>query len=195
MKLDLRAATFDEVLEVAFERADHEVDLVVDPALQIQAAERLFRDPALSARFAAREKGFLYFVSLSQPEFFGRQLWNHAVPLGARVSCAAAMALLYRELFLREPLGEASFMWFDLLEQLADATCTACAPVRRTVLGVLQETLAMPAEHCQRAALHGLNHWGTPAERAGLIDAFLAGASVPDPLRKFALLCREGKAP
>ena len=91
MKADLRSASFEEFLAFVFEKADHEADLLVDPALQIAHAEKLFRDAARAAAFpeAAREKGLLYLVSLSQPEFFGRQLWNHAVPLGARVSCAA----------------------------------------------------------------------------------------------------------
>ena len=179
---------FESFLERIFERRPLAEK---DPAAQLAFAERLFRDPSCIARFAAKqqEDGFMLLAGLEQPDLFAAQLWNHALPAGERISCASAMQVLYRDLFARDPLGEAAHMWFDLLEQSRHA-CPACEPVRRTVVGVLEAILSMPQEHCQAAALHGLNHWATDAERARIIDAWAA----PSGLRAYAAECRAGKA-
>ena len=187
--IDLRAASFDQFLDHAF-GAKPEVALI-DPAIQLAHAERLFRDPSAVAGFspARREQGF-WFLPASA-EFFSDQLWNHQLAAGARISCASAMQVLYRDLFAADPHGEDAFMWFDHLDgaRLNHGPCAACEPVRRTVIGVLDVLLAIP--NCERAALHGLNHWGTDAERAAIVDPWLPRAGE---LRDYALLCRDGKA-
>ena len=103
------------------------------------------------------------------------------------------MQVLYRDLFARDPHGEDAFMWFDQLDdaRFNHGPCVACEPVRRAIIGVLDVILAIP--NCEQAALHGLNHWGTDAERASVIDLWLRTAP-PGETRDYALLCREGKA-
>ena len=219
--VDLRGASFDAFLAHAFDRAGDawqvaeaqpSAELLVDPALQLAHAEKLLRAPAVLQRFsqAQREQGLWFLPGWFQPDFFSGQLWNHDLPGGARISCVAAIEVLYRDLFAADAHGAAAHMWFDLLEDAAPGKpgdsaaglfCADCAPVRRALLGVLDSVLAMPQDHCRRAALHGLNHWGTPAERARIIDAWLqrtaaAELDAPGPdgsLRKFAQVCRAGK--
>lgn len=214
--IDLRGAPFDRFLAYVFEHdgAEWQVKesaaaLRVDPALQLAYAERLFRDPAAVAGYTAaqREQGFWFLPGWFQPDFFSGQIWNHDLPLGARISCVSAMEVLFRDLFAKDPHGKDAFMWFDLLEDGAPAdrgACPQCEPVRRTIIGVLDALLALPQEHCQLAALHGLNHWGTDAERARLVDAWLQrtpsaqlDADVPGQkitARGYALQCRAGRA-
>lgn len=220
--VDLRGASFDAFLAHAFDRggdawhvdeAQPATQLLVDPALQLAHAEKLLRAPAVLQRFtpSQRQQGLWFLPGWFQPDFFSQQLWNHDLPAGARISCASAMEVLYRDLFAGDPLGSDAHMWFDLLEDAAPGKpgdsaagmfCADCAPVRRTLLGVLDSVLALPVDHCRRAALHGLNHWGTAAERARIIDGWLqrtAGADLDatapgekQTLRSFALLCRTG---
>ena len=221
--VDLRGASFDAFLAHAFDRASDAwhvaeaqpaTQLLVDPALQLAHGEKLLRAPSVLGRFtpAQRQQGLRFLPGWFQPDFFSQQLWNHDLPSGARVSCVAAMEVLYRDLFAREPHGSDAHMWFDLLEDAAPGKpgdsaagvfCADCEPVRRTLLGVLDSVLAMSADHCRRAALHGLNHWGTPAERARIVDLWLRrmtdaelDATAPgekQSLRSFALLCRAGR--
>ena len=221
--IDLRGASFDAFLAHAFDRngdawhvdeAQPATTLLVDPALQLAHAERLLRAPSVLQRFteAQRQQGLCFLPGWFQPDFFSQQLWNHDLPSGARISCVAAMEVLYRDLFAKEPHGADAHMWFDLLEDAAPgkpgdsaagAFCKDCEPVRRTLLGVLDSVLAIPVDHCRGAALHGLNHWGTVAERARIIDAWLSrtaavelDATVPgekQSLRGFAQLCRAGR--
>ena len=221
--VDLRGASFDAFLAHAFDRASDawQVDeaqpataLLVDPALQLAHAEKLLRAPAVLQRFtpAQRQQGLWFLPGWFQPDFFSQQLWNHDLPQGKRISCVAAMEVLYRDLFATDPHGPDAHMWFDLLEDAAPGKpgdsaagvfCADCEPVRRTLLGVLDSVLAMPADRCRRAALHGLNHWGTAAERARIIDAWLIRTAAAEldavapgekePLRSFAQLCRAGQ--
>jgi hypothetical protein len=173
--------TFDQFLASVFDGNEA-------PQVELAHAERLFRDPSAAQRFPRekRVEGFRFLAGAVAP-----QLWHHGLPSGARISCVSSMVVLYRDLFAADPLGETAHMWFDWLEQPAPS-CAGCAPVHRAVLGVLQDLLAMPSEECQRAALHGLNHWGTAAERRALIDSWLPGVASQD-LRAFALECRAGK--
>lgn len=221
--VDLRGASFDAFLAHAFDRAGDawqvdeaqpSTELRVDPQLQLAHAEKLLRAPAVLQRFtpAQRQQGLGFLPGWFQPDFFSQQLWNHDLPQGARISCVAAMEVLYRDLFVAEPHGKSAHMWFDLLEDAAPGKpgdsaagvfCKECEPVRRTLLGVLDSVLAMSADPCRRAALHGLNHWGTDAERARIVDAWLLrttdaelDATAPgekQSLRSFALLCRAGR--
>ena len=188
---------------------DEAQPLQVEAGLQLAHAERLFRGPAALSRFSRpqREQGLRFLPGWYQPDFFSGQLWNHAVPSGARVSCAAAMEVLYRDLFANDGHGDAAYMWFDKLEDSAPdhVGCPQCEAVRRTIIGVLDALLAMPQEHCQIAALHGLNHWGNDLERARIVDGWLRGASparldatIPGEkitVRNFALKCKAGRAP
>ena len=221
--VDLRRASFEAFLAHAFDRAGDawhvdeaqpSTELLVDPALQLAHAEKLLRAPAVLQRFtpSQRQQGLWFLPGRFQPDFFSQQLWNHDLPSGARISCVAAMEVLYRDLFAKEPHGNDAHMWFDLLEDAASGKpgdsaagvfCADCEPVRRTVLGVLDSVLAMSADHCRRAALHGLHHWGTAAERARIVDGWLRqmndaelDATAPgekQSLRSFALLCRAGQ--
>ena len=210
-EIDLRGVSFDQFLAHAFDRSGPEWQvkesedttlLEVDAALQIQHAERLFRDPSCVARFSRdqRVQGFWFLPNWFQPDFFSWQIWNHDLPISPRISCVNAMSVLYRDLFAHDDHDDRGYMWFDLLEgaapgragdSAAGTFCSLCMPVRNALIGVLQEILAIAG--CERAALHGLNHWGTAADRAAIIDPWLRSAP-PAKMRDYALLCRDGKA-
>jgi len=210
-EIDLRGVSFDQFLAHAFDRSGPEWQvkesedttlLEVDAALQIQHAERLFRDPSCVARFSRdqRVQGFWFLPNWFQPDFFSWQIWNHDLPISPRISCVNAMSVLYRDLFAHDDHDDRGYMWFDLLEgaapgragdSAAGTFCSLCMPVRNALIGVLQEILAIAG--CERAALHGLNHWGTAADRAAIIDPWLRSAP-PGKMRDYALLCRDGKA-
>jgi hypothetical protein len=202
--IDLQKASFDEFLDYTFTHREDGPLPEVEAARQIAHAERLFRDPSVAARFtpAQREKGFWFLASWTDPDFFSGQLWNHDVPAAARISCVNAMEVLYRDLFVADPHGQDAYMWFDLLLGGApEGGCADCAPVRRALIGVLDDLLGIDPV----AALHGLNHWGTAKERAAIIDAWLARApaalldgpaagTVRATLREYASDCQAGRA-
>lgn len=193
VKRDLRTIGFRAFLDYAFDpaRDGDAAPIAVDPAAQLAHAERLFRDPGVAVSFprARQEIAFWFLPGETQPEFFSAQLWNHALPTGARISCVNAMQVLYRELFARDPLGDDSFMWFDLLRDAAPRSCPDCEPIRRALVGTLEAIL----EHDARAALHGLHHWARQPEREAIVDAWVRRAAPEAGLLQFALRCRAGK--
>lgn len=193
MKRDLRGIGFEEFLEYAFDpaRDGDSAAVEVDAAAQLAHAERLFREPEAARRFPRprQEVGFWFLPGETQPAFLSAQLWNHALPSGARISCVNAMEILYRDLFARDPLGEDAFMWFDRLRDAAPRSCKECEPVRRALVGALEAIL----QHDPRAALHGLHHWARQREREAIVDPWLERARPEGELRDFALRCRDGK--
>jgi hypothetical protein len=108
------------------------------------------------------------------------------------------MANLFRRFFSDTPLYTASFMWWDLVVETdvyAKGDPEEYARVREAIFATLCDILGSDSEHCQRAALHGLNHLRHPRTQE-VVDGFLG--SHPDlapALVTYAQECREGRAP
>ena len=125
-------------------------------------------------------------------------LANRDVPLELRLSGLRSIVTLFREVFalrLRDPgrrdgqLGTICFMFWDVAN-LAN-------PDGDTVLDVLEDTLALASEPCQRAALHGLGHEYWSARNrddvTAIVDRWLRRhPQITDELRAYADNARVG---
>jgi len=125
-------------------------------------------------------------------------LAHRDVPVELRLTGLRSIVTLFREVFslrLKDPsrrdgqLGTVCFMFWDVAN-LAN-------PDGDTVLDVLEDTLALDSEPCQRAALHGLGHeyWSARnrEEVTAIVDRWLLRhPDVPDGLRAYANDARLG---
>src|SRR5262245_52728491 len=160
--IDTTGYDYDEWIRFAF---DHPVDtkpwyyteamaFVCDPNVVIGYYTRLFRDPqrSLPTYDDARLEQGMWFVVHSQ---LSEWLWDDDIPLDRRCDCIAAMPTMFREFLSHRPLGEATWMWWDMLRSFDDDPDPR---IVETMVAALAEVLQLPARHCQMSALHGLGH-------------------------------------
>jgi hypothetical protein len=169
-------------------------DPIIEPARQIEFLTRLFRRAGeLPTRYSAAqlEQGF-WLVFAAAAEHFVGLVWDRTVPWEARRTCLAAVYDLYAGLFAEHPLEDADYMIPDLLAdgyssgRLDPARDPEAARVQVVLLDVFRRMLALPAAHCQEAALHGLGHLAHPGGPA-VIRAYLdAHPSLPSVMRTYA---------
>jgi hypothetical protein len=135
-------------------------------------------------------------------QFFADHLWDSSVPIDLRRAAIGAMFDLYAKLFAPHPTEAATDMWWDLLaSNVIEADGESIAPrrdpdqeqVRLAMVATLARILQLEQRHCQKAALHGLNHIGTAEERTALIDPLLQLA-LDEELLAYASACRAGQA-
>jgi hypothetical protein len=210
MTVDLRSATFEELLEFVF---DHPTppegeaatswwwsdtlddDLEVEPSRQIQFMARLFDTPAiLVGRYTAEQidQAIWYMFGPGGEEWFARHIWNPVVPWDLRLACIRGIANLYPALFAHLELGEAPFMLWDLLTFGYD--CGNRKPAERfedhqvqeAMFAQLKSLLDSDDARTQKAALHGLGHISHIGSR-GVVEAYLASDRwIESDLRKYA---------
>jgi hypothetical protein len=130
---DLRKASYEEWLDVAFDhqpRADpanvdtawywvRDVELVVDSARQVRYLTQLFEQPeVLVRRYSAAqiEEGFWFMLGAAGQGWFRDTLWDSEVPWEAREACIKAIPRLYDRLFAPDDEAEGmAWMLWDLL--------------------------------------------------------------------------------
>lgn len=190
--LDLRTARYDQFVAAVFDHpADGgaeakpwyrltRVELVVDPARQVEHMTRAFREArALAGRYSpAQLEAGLWFMGCAAQDDFVEHLWNAGLPWEAREACIAAMESLYADCLARLRFETIDYMWPDLLAydyqagHRAPSTDPEDARVQVALLALFDRLLARPEAACQQAALHGLGHLAHPAAPAR-ITAYL----------------------
>ena len=87
-----------------------------------------------------------------------------------------------------EEIG-AFYMWWDLADAAWFPDAAAC-------LQILGEILAMPNVHCQKAALHGLNHMHPNPEAAAIVSRYLEAhrAELTADQIRYVECCRDGRS-
>ena len=187
-----------------------EVELLIDGASQLEHSCAVFRDPLmLHDRFSPDqiEQGF-WFLGMGHwsdyGAFFMDALWDEQLDVGLRCRCVSTMFDLYEKLFSPFPAETATYMWWDLIasfvleplgqDEVVPHSVSSHERVRQEMVQTLGRILTLEPRHCQTAALHGLNHVATTAERSPLIEEFLRLHHVDEKLRTYAYECLVGQA-
>lgn len=164
---DLRGASVEAIIVFVFDhpepRAGEDawylgLDIEANPTEQVRHLRQILRTAdQLHPRFTASqlEQGF-WFMFLSGDAHFACLLADEAVPFTERSTCIQAIYEAYAGLFIREPLGETSYMLWDLLLHAWDFKPPPA--VADVMFETLVRMLDLPSAVCQRAALHGLGH-------------------------------------
>jgi hypothetical protein len=207
MIVDLRGASFDEFVECVFDHpavddrhswfydADAACGIAWDAPLQIEHLTRLFDDPAQAVGHldpAQIELGF-WFIASAEPEGFIEQLWNPAVPLSDRTTCARLIPRVYSNLFIPRSLDDITWMFGDfLVKDVCDFktrqrfAATDVHGMCDVFLDVFERVLSLPDERAWYGALHGLGHLRHEAGDA-VVRRFLAREpAISDKLRSYA---------
>ena len=215
MQIDLRGCSFDQFVSFLFDHPVpiasttpedrrewywNDVEVIVDPVLQLQHLTRLNSAPEfLLSRFTVDqlEQGFWLVFGPAGESVFTSLLWRSDVPWLLRESCILSMVTLFERLFSREPLPTASFMWWDLVVEsdvYAHGDAVELSRGRAAILKTLERILALSSPACQRAALHGLNHLHE-LQAGAVVQRFLESHQDLDPeLRAYAKDCLAGEA-
>jgi hypothetical protein len=180
-RYDLTGYSFEEFVAFVFEHevadgAAYEepwyfwpkIEIEFDPGEVCRHYVRLFGEPEfLRDAYSAPqlEQGFwaiLCGFDCSISDLLGRQ----ELPFSATEQCIRSMFDLFSRLFVFEPLDSAVYMWWD---PICDAWRVAGenSLLQDVMFDTLSRILLLPAEHCRKAALHGLGHLHHPqtAER------------------------------
>ncbi len=188
--------------------ADEWGALEVTDRLTVKYLTRLFREPAVLARFSLDQvaQGIWFLVGDASPAQPSRALVEQGVPLAERIECVRTMIDFFGDFVAPAAPGPADtdrnafhiacYMWWDIFPSWGGPRAGEPA-LHVACLEVMADVLWLRSELCQLSALHGLNHWhphhAGAVER--IVDAFLDRASdVTTRVREYALLARRGAA-
>lgn len=206
---DLRRASFEELVAFLFgKEVPPEMNGVrpdpwywsatVDfaPLRVVCDYTRLFSYPGFLPEQYSREQLEQGFEAVRGPTLesgLALVLWEKQVPLAIRENCVRSMYFLYTKLFAEDALGETARMWWDSIVYDWDSGIRSRSNsdedkmMQDAMFETLGKILALPQEHCQFAALHGLGHLHHPAT-LDLVGNYLAlNPEISDELREYAL--------
>lgn len=125
-------------------------------------------------------------------------LSDQSLSLKLRITCIKSMVNLYREVFSKRNIPDASSMWWDWFEGVPrnwekKPLSSDGKKLMKTMLDALEEVLKMESTLCQNGALHGLGHLNHPKGKK-VIKKYLNDNLQIDLLtRKYAIKCMSGK--
>lgn len=189
-------ATGDKVYEYSIgdRQSWWDSDLVAAAPILLAHCTRLFRSPAFLLERYDRKRLSQVLWALPGIDGYLGILNFDPVPWPARAECIASFYDLYRDLFAKDRLDGAGFMWW---EHLIGANWQGSPPVMKNpalcilVYEVLERILTLPEEWCQYSALHGISEF-LDDSRSGraqqIVQPYLARTPnlAPD-LRTYAL--------
>jgi hypothetical protein len=107
------------------------------------------------------------------------------------------MANLYRDVFGKRNIPDASSMWWDWFEGVPrnwekKPLTSDGKKLMETMLDALEEVLKMDSTFCQKGALHGLGHLNQPRGKKIIKKYLKNNPQMDDPTRKYAIKCMSG---
>jgi hypothetical protein len=206
---DLRGWAFDDFIDFIFNRPVppqtpgtranpwyYDCSVNFDEGELIGYYIRLFSDPRfLAKRFSDEqlEAGFWAIHGSAFDAAADHLTFEQRVPFPERERFVRSMYHLYADLFSNHPLDTAPYMWWDSFAYDWHTGARARErggedlKMQDVMCETLQRILALPHEHCQVAALHGLNHLHHP-DTGSLINAFLErNQQASDGLKEYAV--------
>ncbi|WP_377301174.1 hypothetical protein [Piscinibacterium candidicorallinum] len=207
---DLRGWAFDVFVDFIFNRPPvppaprngvepwyYGLSLMFDERELIGQYIRLFSNPKfLIDRFSddQLESGFWAIHGGAFNAAASHLTFEQGIPFEVRESFVRSMYHLYADLFADHPLDSAPYMWWDSFAYDWHAGGRVRERggedllMQEVMWETLQRILALPQEHCQMAALHGLNHLHHP-DTTSLINVFLErNPHASDELKEYAVL-------
>ena len=178
MSINLNNYSFDEWVEFVF---DHPVSEPAwywddgwkwegDPHLLLKYATGLFSSPMfLLQEYSAEqlEQGFWFLLGSAGK--LDHWVWAKEIDWSIRKACISSMVNVFEQLFVKNPLGETCYMWWDLLSEFRDE---GDPQVRDAMLESLSRVLKIESLDCQTSALHGLGHLAHGGKKE-VIEEFL----------------------
>lgn len=171
--------------------------------LVVEYATRLFQNSgSLLAPYSDEQlnQGLWYLIGESTTDLYA--LRNLEIPLEARLECIRSIYEVYRQCFLPRctqhlsymdepgagPLNGICYMWWDIFPLYGQPKDPLRKAIDEACMSVMKETLELPSEACQEAALHGLGHWGLYYEDQckAIIEPFLRRTNLRPELLRYA---------
>ncbi len=128
-------------------------------------------------------------------------IWRGAISIGAKEKLVSSMYYLYRDLFSREPLGDACEMFWDgiayeinPMRRVDTINNTEHRRIQNAMFETLTKILKLDERHCQFAALHGLNHVFHPDTDAVIKRFVQSRPDLTDREVEYATACANGRA-
>ena len=180
MSIDLNNYSFDEWLKFVF---DHPVSEPAwywddtwkwegDPHLLLKYATRLFSSSAfLPHEYSPEqlEQGFWFLLGgAGKLDYW---VWAKEIDWSIRKACISSMVNVFEQLFVKNPLGETCYMWWDLLDEFRGED-DPDPRIRDAMLESLSRVLQIESHNCQVSALHGLGHL-SHRDKKKVIEEFL----------------------
>jgi|SRR5882672_5371160 len=162
-----------------------------DPRVWLKNATALFSSPEFLVQDYSPEQleqGFWFLLGPAGK--LDRWVWAEEIDWSIRADCISAMVNVFEQLFVKNPLGETCYMWWDLLGESRDEGDT---PVRDAMLESLRRVLAIESLDCQVSALHGLGHL-THGGKKKVIEEFLnVRSNLDEKTEQYARAVIEGR--
>jgi hypothetical protein len=199
MSINLNNYSFDEWVKFVFDHPvfepawywDDAWDWEGDPNVVLKNASRLFSSPEfLLQEFRPEqiEQGFWFLLGSAGK--LDRWVWAKEIDWTIRKDCINSMVNVFEQLFVKNPLGETCYMWWDLLGEFRDEGDPA---VRGEMLESLSRVLKIESYDCQISALHGLGHL-THGGKKKIIEEFLnVRSTLDEKTKEYARAAMEGK--
>jgi hypothetical protein len=162
-----------------------------NPRVVIRLSTEMFTAAASLAVTYSREQleqGFWFLIGcgFDLPDL----LWRRKYAWALRRDCIASMVVVFEELFSKDSLDAACFMWWDLMRYFGD---DGDEKTTEAIVRACERILKIPSRACQRSALHGLGHFEHD-DRVRIIDGYLrAHPDLDEELQAYAIAARCGK--
>lgn len=199
MCINLNEYSFSEWVKFVFDHSvsepawywDDEWDWEDDPKLLLEYSIKLFRDPEfLLDEYSPEqiEQGFWFLLGSAGK--LERWIWDKDIDWLLRRKCIKSMVNVFDRLFMKNPLVESCYMWWDLLRDFSDDPDPR---VEEAMLEALSQILNMHSFDCQISALHGLGHLKHEGKR-NVIEGYLdSHPNLDAKTKEYALAAIEGR--
>lgn len=184
----------------------HRLDTTVkyDATHSAQCFIKMFRSAAsLFAKYEREklEQGFWAMTGASFDGSLDDLVWRSHIATELKEELIEAMFFIFRDVFARDPLGEACEMWWDSLAYCIHPmkhVDPVGNPVHKRIQDAMFKTLAeifkLGSPDCQSAALHGFNHVLHPDTKALVDDYAKRRPDLPRDFIDYAYHCVAGRA-
>jgi hypothetical protein len=207
LELNIEHASQREFEDFVFNNgahSDQRLMVTFDPQHNARRFIKMFRDAgSLLDKYDVKnlERGCWVMFGPGDQGNLTDLIWNHDIPIEVKEELISSMYFMYRDVFIRQPLGHACEMWWDGLAYAINPMGRAQPSknhehrrIQNAMFETLSRVLYLDSSDCQGAALHGLNHVLHP-ENNRIIKTFID--SQPDLTKEaieYALLCSKGLA-
>lgn len=169
---------------------DTDYDWEITDELLIQHATKLFLKPDFlfdEYTLEQIEQGFRFIPIVGDLELV---VWDKKVALSIRQECIVSMVNLFERVFMKNSLGDVTFMWWDSFRSFEDEPEWE---IREVIFNSLTKIIKMDSVICQNSALHGFGHLEHNGKKK-VIEQFLeTHPSIDADTREYALAAIEGK--
>jgi hypothetical protein len=121
-------------------------------------------------------------------------VYNSDISILLRENSIKSVEILYKDLFSKREIVDATFMWWDWMRWAAMTFSTNDEKhIQKTILETCQRILKIKSAECQKGALHGLGHLGHPKAKEIIEDYLVSNPKLEEETKQYALACVSGR--